>query len=171
MLYRGLTPTREHRLRRFKYSKSANPLPATFLRGGTSKGIFLNRSVLPDDQTQMASHLPRNHGFLLTPNTADSSTGWEAASRAIVVGPSALDCIDVEYTFVQASIRDNIIDYSGNCGNLSSMVGVFALDEGICALPSRKGPRRTHATIRSFNTDTHKINDTTFPISACATRQ
>ena len=97
--------------------------------------------------------------------------GFSSLSKIVVVVPSALDGIDVEYTFVQVGIRDSIIDYSGNCGNLSSMVGVFALDEGICALPSRKGPRRTHATIRSFNTNTHKIIDTTRPISAGATRQ
>jgi len=69
--------------------------------------------------------------------------------------------IDVEYTFVQVGIRDSSIDYSGNCGNLSSMIGVFAIDQGICA-PRISG---THGTVRSFNTNTQKVIDTTFPIS------
>ena len=153
------------------YSRPAsNPLPASFLRGGTSKGIFLDRSVLPDDRTQwdrvflgiMGSPDPE-HGRQLN----GMGGGISSLSKIVVVGPSALDGIDIEYTFVQVGIKDSILDYSGNCGNLSSMVGVFAVDEGICALPSPAAGQgaRSHATIRSFNTNTQKVIDTTFPIS------
>ncbi|KAF7309728.1 DUF453 domain-containing protein [Mycena indigotica] len=69
--------------------------------------------------------------------------------------------IQVEYTFVQVGIRDSSIDYSGNCGNLSSMIGVFARDEGLCAPPPAGA---SEMTVRSFNTNTSKIIDTTFPI-------
>lgn len=71
--------------------------------------------------------------------------------------------IHVEYTFAQVGIRDAIVDYSGNCGNLSSMIGAFAIDEGMY-VPS-DGPEATQATVRSWNTNTSKIIDTTFPIS------
>ncbi|GLB38005.1 putative prpF protein [Lyophyllum shimeji] len=91
--------------------------------------------------------------------------GVSSLSKICVVGPPSLSQkeqrIDVEYTFVQVGIRDASIDYSGNCGNLSSMIGVFAVDEGICN-PHSPG---THATVRSFNTNTQKIIDTTFPVS------
>jgi hypothetical protein len=73
--------------------------------------------------------------------------------------------IDVEYTFAQVGIRDNGVDYSGNCGNLSSMVGVYALDEGIC----QPHHGASSATIRCFNTNTQKIVDTTFPIAETGT--
>ncbi|KAF8058601.1 PrpF protein [Lyophyllum atratum] len=145
-----------------------NPIPASFLRGGTSKGIFLNRSTLPADRSQwdriflgiMGSPDPE-HGRQLN----GMGGGVSSLSKICVVGsPSPLQMeqgIDVEYTFVQVGIRDSSIDYSGNCGNLSSMIGVFAVDEGIC-IPHSSG---THATVRSFNTNTQKIIDTTFPIS------
>ena len=60
--------------------------------------------------------------------------GISSLSKIVVVGPPAPQApadIDLEYTFVQVGIRDSLLDHSGNCGNLSSMAGVFALDEGI----------------------------------------
>ena len=92
--------------------------------------------------------------------------GISSLSKICVVGPpnphQKANGIHVEYTFAQVGIRDSTIDYSGNCGNLSSMIGVFAVDEGICGPPAPG----THATIRSFNTNTEKVIDTTFPISS-----
>lgn len=96
--------------------------------------------------------------------------GVSSLSKICVVGSPSPDQkvkgIQVEYTFVQVGIRDTSIDCSGNCGNLSSMIGVFAIDEGICTPPSTGS---SHATIRSFNTNTQKIIDTTFPISDLGT--
>ncbi|KAG6875586.1 hypothetical protein C0993_008428 [Termitomyces sp. T159_Od127] len=150
-------------------SSTSNPLPASFLRGGTSKGIFLNKSNLPADISQwdriflgiMGSPDPE-YGRQLN----GMGGGVSSLSKICVVGaptPSQKEKgIDVEYTFVQVGIRDASIDYSGNCGNLSSMVGVFAVDQGICT-PHTTG---THLTVRSFNTNTSKIIDTTFPVSS-----
>jgi len=145
-----------------------NPIPATFLRGGTSKGIFLNRAVLPEDRSQW------DRVFLGIMGSPDQEYGRQlngmgggisSLSKICVVGaPSAeqkAEGIDVEYTFVQVGIRDSTVDYSGNCGNLSSMIGVFALDEGICEASGQDG----HVTIRSFNTNTEKLIDTIFPVS------
>jgi len=76
---------------------------------------------------------------------------------------------------VQVGIRDAVLDLSGNCGNLSSMIGVFALDEHICRTgDTDRGPATGVlnldmgsglATVRSFNTNTNKIIDTTFPVA------
>ncbi|KAG5651306.1 hypothetical protein H0H81_009131 [Sphagnurus paluster] len=145
-----------------------NPISASFLRGGTSKGIFLDRSKLPADRSQWGFIFL---GLMGSPDSVygrqlnGMGGGVSSLSKICVVGPASAKQkehgIDVEYTFVQVGIRDTSIDYSGNCGNLSSMIGVFAVDEGICTLPSSG----THATIRSFNTNTQKVIDTTFPIS------
>jgi 2-methylaconitate cis-trans-isomerase PrpF len=91
--------------------------------------------------------------------------GVSSLSKICIVAPSsaARDEIDIDYTFVQVGIADDVVDYSGNCGNLSSMIGVFALDEGMCRSPKRL--TETHATVRSFNTNTGKLVDTTFPIT------
>lgn len=92
--------------------------------------------------------------------------GVSSLSKICVVGsPTAeqkADGIDAEYTFVQVGIRDSTIDYSGNCGNLSSMIGIFAVDEGICRPRVADG---NICTVRSFNTNTNKRIDTTFPIT------
>ncbi|KAK7012259.1 putative isomerase YraM [Favolaschia claudopus] len=93
--------------------------------------------------------------------------GVSSLSKICVVGPASPEQraqgIAVEYTFVQVGVRDSSIDYSGNCGNLSSMIGVFASDEDMdmCARPA---PGATHHTVRSFNTNTQKVIDTTFPV-------
>ncbi|KAJ7077820.1 DUF453 domain-containing protein [Mycena belliarum] len=150
-------------------SPMKNPVPATFLRGGTSKGIFLHRDNLPTDRAEwpriflgIMGSPDKEHGRQLN----GMGGGVSSLSKICVVGPASRDQqaqgIAVEYTFVQVGIRDSSIDTSGNCGNLSSMIGVFARDEGICAPPS---PGGTHMTVRSFNTNTQKIIDTTFPVA------
>lgn len=74
--------------------------------------------------------------------------------------------VDVVYTFVQVSITEPTVHYGGNCGNLSAMIGVYALDEQLCEpgkiFEGEDGVRKM--TIRSYNTNTAKRLDTTFPI-------
>ncbi|KAI9000435.1 DUF453-domain-containing protein [Trametes punicea] len=149
-------------------SHTANPLPATFLRGGTSKGIFLNRVDLPQDPQEW---IPIFQGIMGSPDPQyrrqlnGMGGGVSSLSKICVVGPPSperISEVDVEYTFVQVGIEDGALDFSGNCGNLSSMIGVFALDEGLCS------PRKVEgelATVRSFNINTQKVIDTTFPVS------
>lgn len=150
---------------------TSNPLPATFLRGGTSKGIFLRRSDLPEDPTEWT---PIFQGIMGSPDPQyrrqlnGMGGGVSSLSKICVVGPpSSSDRaseMDVEYTFVQVGIDDGLLDLSGNCGNLSSMIGVFALDEGLCT-PRKADGVDGLATVRSYNTNTGKIIDTTFPLS------
>jgi 2-methylaconitate cis-trans-isomerase PrpF len=152
---------------------TANSIPATFLRGGTSKAIFLNKSVLPAERSQWE---PIFLGIMGSPDPEygrqinGMGGGISSLSKICVVGSPSPDQkaqgIQVEYTIVQVDIRNTNLYYSGNCGNLSSMVGVFAIDEGIYTPPSTGS---THITIRSFNTNTQKIIDTTFPISDLGT--
>ena len=154
-------------LRRYSTVNVRNPIPATFLRGGTSKGIFLKRSDLPDDRGLW------DRIFLGIMGSPDMEYGRQlngmgggisSLSKICVVGPSSQPRglpVDAEYTFVQVGIRDKSIDYSGNCGNLSSMIGVFALDEGILCHPEQHDG--STVTVRSFNTNTSKHINTTFP--------
>ena len=150
-------------------SHFADQIPATFLRGGTSKGIFLNRDQLPKDRTEWDSIFLRIMG---SPDTANGlqingmGGGISSLSKICVVGSPSEEqraqALDAEYTFVQVGIRDTVVDYAGNCGNLSSMVGPFALQEGIC---TREGSA-DRETIRTFNTNTNSHIHTTFPVAA-----
>ncbi|KAF8959919.1 PrpF protein [Flammula alnicola] len=149
-------------------ASTPNPLPASFLRGGTSKGIFLNKAVLPADRSEWT---PIFLGIMGSPDPEygrqlnGMGGGVSSLSKIMVVAPPTPEQkaqgIEVEYTFVQVGIRDSSIDYSGNCGNLTSMIGVYAVDEGVCPPPTAG----RLATIRCFNTNTQKVIDTTFPVS------
>ncbi|KAK7051191.1 hypothetical protein VNI00_004691 [Paramarasmius palmivorus] len=155
--------------RRFSNTTTRNPIPASFLRGGTSKGIYIKQSDLPNDQSKW------NEIFLGIMGSPDPDYGRQlngmgggvsSLSKICVVKPAseeqAAEGIDVEYTFVQVGIRDSSIDYSGNCGNLSSMIGVFAVDEMMCK-PRRHGDEAV-GSVRAFNTNTRKVIQTTFPL-------
>ncbi|EAU91860.1 methylitaconate delta2-delta3-isomerase [Coprinopsis cinerea okayama7 len=174
-------------------SETPNPLPASFLRGGTSKGIFINRAHLPADQSLWK---PIFLGLMGSPDPIHGRQlngmggGVSSLSKICVVGrPRELSAdveagldrkVDVEYTFVQVGIKDDSIDISGNCGNLSSMIGAFALDEGIVSAsnlltppspPSSTttttdGRRVQRTTVLSLNTNTNKIISTSFPTSS-----
>jgi 2-methylaconitate cis-trans-isomerase PrpF len=153
----------------------ANPIPATFFRGGTSKGIFLNHAHLPTDQSQWDAIFL---GIMGSPDAQygrqlnGMGGGVSSLSKICVVGsPSEAQKaagVDVQYTFVQVGIRDCTVDYSGNCGNLSSMIGVFAVDEGMCTLrishATASGPTLT-GSVRTFNTNTNKRIDNTFLVA------
>lgn len=159
-------------------TKVPNPLPASFLRGGTSKGVYINRTHLP------ASQLLWDQIFLGIMGSPDPiharqlngvGGGVSSLSKVCVVDHPSKELrsrfpgLDVAYTFAQVGIRDGAVDYSGNCGNLSTMIGVFALDDGISKPKDsslREDPKTgvTTATIRSFNENTNKLVDTTFPV-------
>ena len=158
--------------------KIPNPLPASFFRGGTSKGVYINRAHLPASQNLWD---PIFLGIMGSPDPIHARQlngmggGISSLSKICVVGPptqelqSRFPGVDVRYTFAQVGIRDSVVDYSGNCGNLSTMIGVFALDDGICKPKDsslREDPKTgvTTATIRSFNENTSKLVDTTFPV-------
>lgn len=67
----------------------------------------------------------------------------------------------VDFTFVQVGIRNDEIDYAGNCGNMTSAIGSFAVDSGIIRPKEESGL----TTVKVYNTNTDKLIDCTFPIS------
>ena len=77
--------------------------------------------------------------------------GISSLSKVCVIGPPTHPEADVDYTFAQVSIREASVDYSGNCGNMSSAIGPFAVDEGIV---KAAGPE---AVVRIHNTNTRKL--------------
>ena len=103
---------------------------------------------------------------------AGSSTAWAAECRPCrrcIIGPSARDDADVDYTFCQVLVKESIVQYRGNCGNMSSAVGPFAVDEALVH-PIRFNSSGDSATVRIFNTNTQKIIHGTFPIEDGMTR-
>jgi len=85
--------------------------------------------------------------------------GISSLSKVCVIAPSSRSDADVDYTFAQVMIKEPRVDYGGNCGNMSSAVGPFALDEGLIA-----DPGTGDACVRIFNTNTGKLIHATFPV-------
>jgi len=134
-------------------------LPAVFMRGGTSRAIMFHARDLPDrtewDPIFLAAMgSPDPNGRQLN----GMGGGISSLSKVCVLAPSSRDDADIDYTFAQVQIREAAVDYRGNCGNMSSAVGPFAVDEGIMR------PNGDTAVVRIFNTNTKKIIRSTFPL-------
>jgi probable AcnD-accessory protein PrpF len=110
---------------------------ATYMRGGTSKGTFFNISDLPkeaqEDKVKRDKLLQRIVGSPdIYKQQMDGMGGaTSSTSKAILVGKSSVPNHDVDYYFGQVAIDKDFMDWSGNCGNLSSAVGPFAIHEGL----------------------------------------
>lgn len=136
-------------------------LRAVFMRGGTSKAVMFRRDDLPKD--------PKDWDpiFLEVMGSPDANGrqldgmggGISSLSKICVIGPPSRPDADIDYTFAQIGIRDTFVDYGANCGNMSSAVGPFALDEGLIAVPTGG-----EAAIRIHNTNTSKIIVARFPL-------
>lgn len=129
-------------------------VPAVFMRGGTSKAIVFRRSDLPASPERWPALFL---GALGSPDPNGRQLdgmggGLSSLSKICVVGPPTRDDADLDYTFAQVSVRDAFVDFSGNCGNMASAIGPFALDEGLVQMPAGK-----EATVRIHNTNTGKI--------------
>ena len=128
-------------------------IPACFIRGGSSKGVFFSREDLPPDQSfwdplfLSVIGSPDPHGRQLN----GMGGGGSSVSKIAVISPSARDDADLDFTFGQVAVGSALVDYSSNCGNLSSAVGSFALERGLIRLAD--GQR----SVRVYNTNTDKI--------------
>ena len=128
-------------------------LPAVFMRGGTSKAVIFHARDLP------ASREAWEPIFLSAIGSPDPNMrqldgmggGISSLSKVCVIGPPSHPDADVDYTFAQVLIDKARVDYNGNCGNMSSAIGPFAVDEGLIPKP------RSMAVVRIHNTNTRKI--------------
>jgi 2-methylaconitate isomerase len=130
-------------------------LRAVFMRGGTSKALMFRAADLPAERQLWA---PIFLGAIGSPDPNGRQLdgmggGISSLSKICVIGPPTRDDADVDYTFAQVSVKDAAVDYSGNCGNMSSAVGPFAVDEGLVAVTQAAG----EAAIRIHNTNTRKL--------------
>ena len=114
-------------------------IPATYIRGGTSKGVFFNLMDLPESaQLPGASRDALLLRVIGSPDPYGKQTdgmggATSSTSKTVIVSPSQQPGHDVDYLFGQVSIDQPFVDWSGNCGNLSAAVGPFAIAQGMLA--------------------------------------
>lgn len=125
-------------------------IPAALLRGGTSKGVFLHDRDLPPPGLRRDAILLRLLGSP-DPLQIDGLGGtYSSTSKVIVVAPGDRhgDGADVTYWFAQIGVDRPVVDWSGNCGNLTTAVGPFAIDDHL--VPARGAITRVR--LRNGNT-------------------
>ena len=135
-------------------------IPATYMRGGTSKGVFFNLADLPEAAQQPG---PARDALLLrvigSPDPYGKHTdgmggATSSTSKTVILSETTQPDHDVDYLFGQVSIDKPFIDWSGNCGNLTAAVGAFAINSGLVD-PARI-PASGHCTVRIWQANIRK---------------
>jgi 2-methylaconitate cis-trans-isomerase PrpF len=128
-------------------------IPAVYMRGGTSKAVFFHENHLPKDPEIRDRVILAAYGSP-DPNRRqiDGMGGAvSTTSKLAIISPSRDPNYDVNYSFGQVSIDKPKIGYQGNCGNISSAVGPFAVDEGLV------GAEEPITAVRIYQTNTKKL--------------
>ncbi|MCC9620938.1 PrpF family protein [Thalassospira sp. MA62] len=136
------------------------PLRAVFMRGGTSRALFFRAEDLPEPGPVRDSMILAAMGSP-DPNKRQldgMGAGTSSTSKIAIIAKSTRDDADIDYTFGQVSVDAPVISYKGNCGNISSAVGPYAVEEGLV------GTSGDQATVRIHNTNTGKIIVATFAL-------
>lgn len=144
-------------------------IPATYMRGGTSKGVFLSLTDLP--QAAQVPGAPRDkllQRIIGSPDPYGKHTdgmggATSSTSKCVIVAKSAKPDHDVDYLFGQVSIDKAFVDWSGNCGNLSSAVGGFAIMAGL--IDADRVPANGSATVRIWQANIEKTIVAHVPIT------
>lgn len=112
---------------------SQRTVPATWMRGGTSKGLFLLASDLPSDPEERDSLLLRMIGSPDPYGKQIDGLGGatSSTSKVMLVGPTDRPDCDIEFRFGHVAIDKPVIDWSGSCGNLTTAVAPFAIEQGL----------------------------------------
>ncbi len=123
-------------------------IPFVFMRGGTSRGPYLNRADLPDDRAILADVLVAMVGSGHPLNIDGLGGGATVTTKVAILSPSDDPWADVDYFFAQVSVEDRLVDFKPTCGNILVGVGPAAIEMGI--VPARG--EVTNVNIRAVNT-------------------
>lgn len=126
-------------------------VPCVIMRGGTSKGLYFHRGDLPPEGAERDRVLKRLMGSPDILQIDGLGGSRPVTSKVAIIGVSDRDDADLDYTFGQVDIERDLIGYVGNCGNISSGVGPFAIDEQLVEATE------PYTTVRIYNTNTDKV--------------
>ncbi|SFL32513.1 2-methylaconitate cis-trans isomerase PrpF [Pseudomonas sp. NFACC46-3] len=150
-------------------------IPATYMRGGTSKGVFFNLQDLPE-----AARVPGTARDALLLRVIGSPDPYEkqidgmggatsSTSKTVILSKSTRADHDVDYLFGQVSIDKPFVDWSGNCGNLSAAVGSFAISSGL--VDAGRIPQNGVAVVRIWQANIGKTIIAHVPITDGAVQE
>ncbi|WP_156862110.1 2-methylaconitate cis-trans isomerase PrpF [Casimicrobium huifangae] len=150
-------------------------IPATYMRGGTSKGVFFKLTDLPAAAQQPGA--VRDAILLRVIGSPDPygkqidgmGGATSSTSKSVILAKSSKPDHDVDYLFGQVSIDKPFVDWSGNCGNLSAAVGPFAISNGLVG--TARVPQNGIATIRIWQVNIQKTIIAHVPITNGAVQE
>ncbi|HDY7675511.1 TPA: 2-methylaconitate cis-trans isomerase PrpF [Vibrio vulnificus] len=143
-------------------------VPATYMRGGTSKGVFFNLADLPPEA--QISGEKRDQLLLRVIGSPDPygkqidgmGGSTSSTSKTVIVSKSSRADHDVDYLFGQVSIDKPFVDWSGNCGNLSAAVGPFVIHAGL--IDEKRIPQNGVVTVKVWQANIGKTIEVHVPI-------
>lgn len=144
-------------------------IPATYMRGGTSKGVFFRLEDLPEAARVPG---PARDALLMrvigSPDPYGKHTdgmggATSSTSKCVIIAPASVPEHDVDYLYGQVSIDTAFVDWSGNCGNLSTAVGPFAIANGF--IPAGRIPQNGTVTVRVWQANIGKTILVHVPVS------
>lgn len=150
-------------------------IAATYMRGGTSKGVFFKLDDLPESARVPG---PARDALLMRVIGSPDPYGKQidgmgaatsSTSKTVIVGKSSLPDHDVDYLFGQVSIDQPFVDWSGNCGNLSAAVGPFAITNGL--VDAARVPDNGIAVVRIWQANIKKTIIAHVPITDGAVQE
>lgn len=150
-------------------------IPATYLRGGTSKGVFFRLQDLPEVAQTPGS--ARDKLLLRVIGSPDPygkqidgmGAATSSTSKAVIISKSTHPDHDVDYLFGQVSIDQPFVDWSGNCGNLSAAVGPFAVSNGF--IDASRIPRNGTVVVKIWQANIGKTIVAHVPITEGAVQE
>ncbi|MGL5416846.1 MAG: 2-methylaconitate cis-trans isomerase PrpF family protein [Clostridium sp.] len=128
-----------------------NKIQCTIFRGGTSKGIFILEENLPKNKSLWENILLKLMGSPSVSQINGLGGATSTTSKVAIISKEEKEEWDINYTFAQVAIRDAVVTYKGNCGNISSAVGPYAIEKGL--IEAKEGETK----VRVYNTNTKKI--------------
>lgn len=126
-------------------------IPCMIIRGGTSKGLYFLEKDLPPVGEKRDRVLLRVMGSPDARQIDGLGGATSVTSKVAILSRSSRDDADVDYTFAQVSVDKAVVSYAGNCGNISSGVGPYAIESNLVKASDPE------TTVRIFNTNTQKI--------------
>ena len=130
------------------------------MRGGTSKGAYIDVADLPKDPAERDAVILKLYGSPDARQIDGVGGADPLTSKVALVEKSDRDDADVNYTFGYVGVSDPVVDYEGNCGNISSGVGIFAIMRGMVEAQANE------TVVRIFNTNTSKVIEAHIPMTA-----
>jgi 2-methylaconitate cis-trans-isomerase PrpF len=140
------------------YDTESERIPCVIMRGGTSKAIFLMENHLPADPVKRDKVVLSIFGSPDSRQIDGLGGADPLTSKLAIIGISQRNDADIDYTFGQVDIHKAFVDYSSNCGNISSAVGPYAITQGLVKTTDPV------TSVRIYNTNTGKIFISEVPV-------